>query len=72
MKKIIAIALLALASVSANAAVFLQNGIWYGTVCRAGYYYTIYPVYQAQPVGSSCPVRNAYGQIVAWGSVSNE
>ena len=72
MKNILAIGLLALASMGANAATFFQNGVWYGTVCRAGYYFTVYPVYQAQPVGTSCPVRNNYGGIIGWGIVTDE
>ena len=72
MKKILlSIALLASVA-SANAATFFYNGVLMGTVCRYGYYYTIYPASMAQPVGTYCPVRNAYGQIVGTGTVTSE
>jgi hypothetical protein len=72
MKKIIAVALLALCSLGANAATFFSGGTLMGTVCRAGYYYTVYPAYNAQPVGTSCPVRDNFGRVVAWGIVTDE
>lgn len=51
-------------------AAWLVNGIWYSNVCRCGALYTIYPTYQAQPVGTSCAILNGFGQFVAYGVVS--
>lgn len=70
-KTIIAIALAA-AAITASAATFFYNGVLMGTVCRSGPYYTVYPINMAQPVGSTCPVRDAYGYTIAIGVVTNE
>lgn len=73
MKKFIAaIALAAAAMSSANAVTFYHYGTLYGTVCRAGLYFTVYPVQAAQPVGSFCPVRDPYGYVIATGRVTAE
>lgn len=72
MKKILATALLALAATSSFATVWLVNGVWVGNVCRNGAYYTVYPSYDAQPIGSSCAIINGYGQVIGYGWVSNE
>lgn len=73
MKKLILAAVLAVSSLSANAVTWVGNDgqIW-GNVCRNGAYFTVYPVSMGQPVGTSCPIRNGYGQIVGYGFVSNE
>ena len=72
MKKLLAAALIAAASIPAYAYTFWYNGILMGTVCRNGAYYTSYPRRMAQPVGSSCPVRDPYGNPVVWGVVTDE
>lgn len=72
MKKIIALGLLALAVSSAFAATFYVNGVLYGTICRNGIYYTVYMISMAQPVGTTCFMRDSYGNIVGQGYVSNE
>jgi hypothetical protein len=72
MKKAIFAALAALATSAAFAATFYINGLWYGTVCRSGYYYTVYPSHMAQPVGTTCPVRDVYGNIIGYGVVTSE
>ena len=71
MKKILIIVTLALATVS-HADTFWRNGVLFGNVCRAGQFYTVYPYNMAQPVGTSCPVRNNNGFIVLYGTVSEE
>ncbi len=72
MKKIIAVALISSVALSANAATWWYNGVLYGNVCRAGAYYTVYPMSMGQPVGTNCPVRDNYGNFIAPGYVSNE
>jgi uncharacterized membrane protein len=72
MKKLILVTLAALATTTAMAATFLVNGVWYGTVCRSGVYYTVYPSHMAQAVGTVCPVRDAFGYVIAYGIVTNE
>ena len=51
---------------------FWNNGVLYGTVCRNGYYFTAYPSHMAQVVGSDCPIRDIYGNIIGFGVVTNE
>lgn len=63
---------LALISTQINAITWYWDGILYGNVCRSGAYYTVYPVESGQPVGTQCPLRDSYGNIVMWGYVSNE
>ena len=72
MKKILAVIMLLSVIASASAATWWYNGVLYGNVCRNGYYYTVYPRHQAQPVGSNCLIRNNYGNVVGEGIVSNE
>ena len=72
MKKLILASLAALATSSSFAYTFWVNGVLYGTVCRNGIYYTSYPSSMAQPVGTSCPVRDYYGNILGYGIVTNE
>lgn len=72
MKKLILTTLAALATTTAMATTFLVNGVWYGTVCRSGAYYTVYPMHMAQPVGTTCPVRDTLGYVLAYGIVTNE
>lgn len=72
MKKLLASALLMLTVASAHAVTFMQYGVLMGTVCRSGPYYTVYPVHMAQPVGSSCPVRDPYGYTIGYGYVTAE
>jgi len=72
-KKMLAVALLLLGVGGiANAATWWYSGVLYGNVCRSGFYYTVYPAANGQPVGSACPVRDGYGNIVAQGVVTNE
>ncbi len=71
MKKIL-VALAAFAAISASAGTAWINGVLYGNVCRNGLYYTVYPAHMAQPVGTTCPVRDSYGSIIGYGTVSNE
>ena len=62
MKKTLALALVLLGIGGiANATTARVNGVLYGNVCRSGYYYSVYPWANAQPVGSACPVRDSYG-----------
>ena len=56
----------------ANATTWWANGVLFGNVCRNGIYFTVYPLANGQPVGSSCPVRDGYGNIIAQGMVTNE
>ncbi len=70
--KTIFVAAIALAASSAMAMTFWVNGVLYGTICRNGAYFTAYPQYMAQPVGTNCPMRDAYGNIMGYGIVSNE
>jgi hypothetical protein len=56
----------------ANATTWWINGVLFGNVCRNGIYFTVYPLANGQPVGSSCPVRDGYGNIIAQGIVTNE
>lgn len=73
MKKLIAAVVVALSvAVPAQAYTFYQYGVLMGTVCRSGYVFTNYPSYMAQPVGSTCPVRDAYGNFYAYGVVTSE
>ena len=73
MKKTLALALVLLVIGGiANATTELINGVWYGNVCRSGPYYFVYPWANAQPVGSTCPVRDGFGNVIVWGVVSNE
>lgn len=72
MKKILLSLALLATMATANAATFFYNGVLMGTVCRMGYYYTVYPTHMAQPVGTYCPVRNGYGQIIGTGTVTSE
>jgi hypothetical protein len=65
MKKSFALAaVLAALSFSALPATFWYSGVLMGTVCRNGAYFTVYPGFAAQPVGSSCPVRDNAGNIM--------
>lgn len=72
MKKIILATVVMCSMVSANAVTWWNNGILYGNVCRNGLYYTVYPTYMGQPVGTLCPVRDVYGNIIGQGTVTNE
>jgi hypothetical protein len=73
MKKTLALALVLLVMGGiANATTAWVNGLLYGNVCRSGYYYFVYPWANAQPVGSACPVRDGYGNVIAQGVVTNE
>lgn len=56
----------------ANATTWYQGGVLYGNVCRNGVYYTVYPISMGQPVGTACPVRDAYGNIIGTGIVTAE
>lgn len=71
MKKI----LVTLATVAAMSSTFAatqwMNGVLYGNVCRFGGFYTVYHN-EMQPVGTTCAVRNNYGGIIGWGSVTAE
>jgi hypothetical protein len=59
---------------SANAATWYVGGVLFGNVCRTadGLYYTIYPIANGQPIGTSCPVRNPAGVVIAYGVVTAE
>lgn len=72
MKKLLLTIAIAAAAASASAATFWYNGVLMGNVCRSGIYYTVYPIQNAQAVGSSCPLRDNFGNVVGWGFVSNE
>jgi hypothetical protein len=72
-KKTLALALVLLGVGGiANATTWWQYGVLYGNVCRSGIYFTVYPLANGQPVGSVCPVRDGYGNIIAQGVVTNE
>lgn len=72
-KSLIAIAaVLTLVASIADASTWYVGGVLYGNICRSGVYYTVYPIANGQPVGSICPIRNDYGQIIGTGFVSNE
>lgn len=65
MKKLLAALAISFAvAVPAQAAVFWNNGVLYGNVCRAGLYYIILPF---APVGTPCYIDYAgtrwHGQI---------
>jgi hypothetical protein len=70
-KLVVSLALLA-SSLSAGAVTWWVNGVLYGNVCRNGFYYTVYPIYMGQPVGTTCPVRNQFGQVIMPGVVTAE
>lgn len=72
MKKVVIGFLAAAALSSASAATWWVNGVLFGNVCRSGLYYTVYPIHMGQPVGTICPVRDAFGNIIMQGIVSNE
>lgn len=72
MKKLLVAALAALSFTSASATTWWVNGVLFGNVCRAGAYYTVYPLHNGQPVGTSCPVRDPYGYVIAQGVVTTE
>jgi hypothetical protein len=56
----------------ASAETVIINGILYGTVCRNGAFYFDYPIQDAQPVGTACPVRDNFGNVIGSGVVTNE
>jgi hypothetical protein len=70
--KILTASILAITLTSANAVTWWQNGYLFGNVCRAGLYYTVYPMSMGQLVGTSCPIRDNSGNIIGTGVVSNE
>ena len=73
MRNLLLAALLGAAMSSANALTFIgPNGMLYGTICRAGALFTAYPVGMAQPVGTLCPIRDAYGFLLTYGRVTAE
>lgn len=57
--------ILAMASGSASAYTQFYNGLWYGNVCRTGYYYSFV---HYQPVGTSC-WNSGWG---VYGFITNE
>jgi hypothetical protein len=72
MKKFILGLALAAAVIPATAVTFWHNGVLMGTVCRNGPFFTVYPFHMAQPVGTSCPIRDGFGNIVGVGVVTAE
>ena len=57
---------------SAQSVTWYVDGILFGNVCRNGGYFTVYSIYNGQPVGTACPVRNDYGVVIAYGVVTIE
>ena len=57
---------------SAQAVTWYVDGVLFGNVCRNGAYYTVYAIYNGQPVGSACPVRDPHGYVIAQGEVTAE
>ena len=72
MKRILLALTLIIMATTGHALTFWSNGVLYGTVCRIGIYFYSYPVSMAQPVGTMCPVRDSWGNIIATGTVTNE
>lgn len=72
MKKIIISILTATMFTSASAVTWWHNGVLFGNVCRNGVYFTVYPERSGQPVGSTCPVRDSFGNILGYGLVTAE
>ena len=73
MKKTLALALVLLGVGGiANATTWRQFGVLYGNICSNGVWYTVYPLANGQPVGSVCPVRDSFGNIIAQGVVINQ
>ena len=72
MKKLFVTAALLLTSLSAMSETWYVGGFLYGNICRNGVYFTRYPVYMGQLVGTECPLRDNFGNIVGHGYVSNE
>lgn len=72
MKKIIISAIIALVCSASSATTWWYNGVLFGNVCRSGVYFTVYPYNAGQPVGSSCPVRDSFGNIIGYGLVTTE
>jgi hypothetical protein len=66
-----AVAAIGVGVVVVSSASAVSNGIL-GTVCRNGIYFTVYPSYMAQPVGTSCPIRDNFGNVIGSGVVTNE
>ena len=57
---------------AADASTWYVGGVWFGNICRSGGYYTVYPRHMGQPVGTTCPVRDSYGNVVGTGVVTDE
>lgn len=72
MKKILTAVALSITMFSAHALTFWHNGVLMGNVCRNGAWYTVYPLQMAQPIGTTCAVRDVYGNFMAYGIVTNE
>lgn len=68
----IAILLILFIASPAKSATWFVGGVLYGNVCRSGAFFYVYPPQMAQPVGSVCPLRDGFGNIYAWGTVSAE
>jgi hypothetical protein len=72
-KAIVVAAFLAMGAVgSASAQTWWINGVLYGNVCRSGLVYFVYLPANMQQVGSACPVRDNFGNVIAQGVVTNE
>ena len=72
MKKALILAVLMLSAAFAGAQTWYVGGVLFGNVCRNGAFYTVYPPAMGQPVGTACPVRDGYGNVIAYGIVTNE
>lgn len=66
---ILAIALSSIAAAPAEAYTFYYGGVLMGTVCSNGTYSTSYPASMAQPVGSACPLRDGFNNVIGYGTV---
>ena len=73
MKKLVLAVALAVGMIGiADADTWFVGGVMYGNVCRNGVYFTVYPMQMGQPVGTSCPVRDNYGNVIGYGVVIAE
>ena len=70
--KVLALAVLMLGAAFAGAQTWYVGGVLFGNVCRNGAFYTVYPIQNGQPVGTSCSILDGYGRIIGVGYVSNE
>ena len=48
------------------------DGVVFSNICRYGVFFSVYPIENAQPLGTSCAILNGYGVPIGYGLVSVE